>query len=59
MEAIEPLGFEGKIVELESKIEELKKLSDGDELDLSSEIEKLNQKLEILREEIYKNVTAK
>ena len=30
MEAIEPLGFEGKIVELESKIEELKKLSDGD-----------------------------
>ena len=58
MEAIEPLGFEGKIVELESRIEELRKLSDGDTLDLSSEIEKLNQKLEVLREEVYKNVTA-
>lgn len=58
MEVIEPLSFEGKIVELESKIDELRKLSDGDDLDLSNEIKNLSEKLDRLREKVYKSVTA-
>jgi acetyl-coenzyme A carboxylase carboxyl transferase subunit alpha len=38
------LEFEKPIQELEIKIEELKKLSNGSELDLSQEIKRLNKK---------------
>lgn len=38
------LDFEKPIQELEIKIEELKKLSDGSEIDLSQEIKRLNKK---------------
>jgi len=58
MESIEPLGFESKIYELESKIKELEKLSDGDTLDLSEEIRKLESKLEELRAQTYQNISA-
>ena len=46
MQQIEPLHFEEKIQDLEEKIIGLKELSDGDVLDLSSEIENLNIKSE-------------
>lgn len=58
MQQIEPLHFEEKIQDLEQKIVGLKELSDGDVLDLSDEIEKLNQKLSELRKSTYENINA-
>lgn len=58
MESIEPLGFESKIYELESKIKELEGLSDGSTLDLSEQIGQLQNKLEDLRKSVYENVSA-
>lgn len=52
------LDFEKPIQELEIKIEELKKLSDGSEIDLSQEIKRLNKKLKELKTEIFSNLTA-
>lgn len=51
------LDFEKPIQELEQKIEELKKLSDDSDIDLSQEIKRLNKKLKELRTEIYQNLT--
>lgn len=51
------LDFEKPIQELEIKIEELKKLSDGSEIDLSQEIKRLNKKLKELKTEVYSNLT--
>jgi acetyl-CoA carboxylase carboxyl transferase subunit alpha len=58
MVAIEPLGFESKIIDLESKIADLKRLSDGETLDLSSEINRLQEKLTELRQSVYEGVSA-
>jgi acetyl-CoA carboxylase carboxyl transferase subunit alpha len=51
------LEFEKPLEELETKIEELKRLSDGRELDITSEIKKLEKKAKDLRSEIYSNIT--
>lgn len=51
------LDFERPIQELELKIEELKKLSDDSDIDLSQEIKKLNKKLKELKVEIFSNLT--
>lgn len=51
------LDFEKPVVELERKIEELKKLSSGENMDLSDEIKKLEEKLEKLKKEIFENLT--
>jgi acetyl-CoA carboxylase carboxyl transferase subunit alpha len=51
------LEFEKPLEELETKIEELKRLSDGRELDITSEIKKLVKKANDLRSEIFSNVT--
>ena len=51
------LDFEKPLEELESKIEELKRLSDGQELDISSEIKKLEKKTKDLRAEIFSSLT--
>ena len=51
------LEFEKPIEELELKIEELRRLSIGSDLDLVGEIEKLEKKVNALRESIYKNLT--
>jgi acetyl-CoA carboxylase carboxyl transferase subunit alpha len=51
------LDFEKPLEELETKIEELKKLSDGRELDITSEIKKIEKKAKDLRSEIFSNVT--
>ncbi|WP_353685127.1 acetyl-CoA carboxylase carboxyltransferase subunit alpha [Thermodesulfovibrio sp. 3907-1M] len=52
------LDFEKPIQELETKIEELRKLSDGSDIDLSQEIKRLNKKLKELKSEVYSNLTA-
>lgn len=49
------LEFEKPIVELEKKIEEMRKLEDN--LDISDEIKQLEQKVLALKENIYKNLT--
>jgi acetyl-CoA carboxylase carboxyl transferase subunit alpha len=49
------LEFEKPIIELEQKIEEMRKLSDS--LDISNEISKLEKKVNELRSSVYKDLT--
>lgn len=49
------LDFEKPVIELEKKIEEMKGLSDT--LDIQPQIEELEQQVEMLRGEIYRNLT--
>lgn len=51
------LEFEKPIAELEKKIQELKSCEANDHLDLSKEIKVLEQKLELLRDQIYGALT--
>jgi acetyl-CoA carboxylase carboxyl transferase subunit alpha len=51
------LEFERPIEELELKIEELKRASDGKDIDISSEIKKLEKKVNDLRSEIFSSLT--
>lgn len=54
---VQPLEFESQIYELETKIEELKNLSNIAEDDFKSEIESLEKKLEKVKGSVYKNLT--
>lgn len=49
------LEFEKPIIELEQKIEEMRKLSDS--FDISNEISKLEKKINELRNSVYKNLS--
>ncbi len=51
------LDFEKPIEELDNKIEELRRLSDGKDIDISAEIKRLEKKVKELRQEIYSNLT--
>ncbi len=51
------LDFEKPILELERKIEELKKFTSSEKIDLSSEIKKLEDRLENLKKEVFENLT--
>lgn len=51
------LDFEKPLAELEARIEELRAFSREQEIDLSREIETLEQKADALRREIYDNLT--
>lgn len=51
------LEFEKPIEELELKIEELKRISDGKEIDISREVKKLEKKVKELRSEIFSSLT--
>lgn len=51
------LDFEKPILELERKIEELKKFSSSQKLDINSEIAKLEEKLEKVKREVFSNLT--
>ncbi len=51
------LDFEKQLEELESKIEDLKRLSDGKDLDITSDIKRLEKKARELRADIYSNLT--
>jgi len=52
------LDFEKPIVELEKKIQELKSFIADKKIDLSSEVKKLEDRLEHLRKDTYNNLTA-
>ena len=52
------LSFEKDIIELEKKIQELKKFSADKKIDLSSELRRLEEKLEEKRKVTYSNLTA-
>lgn len=51
------LDFEKPVAELEGKIEELRRLADGKEMDLTSEIKKLEKKARELRADIFSKLT--
>lgn len=51
------LDFEKPILELEQKIEELKKFSSSEKIDLSKEIKNLETKLEETKKEIFSKLT--
>ena len=51
------LEFEKPILELERKIEELKKFTSSEKIDFHSEIDRLQQKLGRLKAEIFENLT--
>jgi acetyl-CoA carboxylase carboxyl transferase subunit alpha len=50
------LEFERPIEELELKIDELKRLSDGKDIDISGEIKKLEKKVRDLRPDIFSSL---
>ncbi len=50
--------FEKPIVELENKIKELKEFSSNKQIDLSSEINNLEEKLRSLKRRVYSNLTS-
>ncbi|MBL7070463.1 MAG: acetyl-CoA carboxylase carboxyltransferase subunit alpha [Candidatus Omnitrophica bacterium] len=52
------LSFEKPIADLEKKIQELKNFTSTKKVDLTSEIKRLEEKLGVLREDIYGNLTA-
>jgi acetyl-CoA carboxylase carboxyl transferase subunit alpha len=51
------LDFEKPILELERKIEELKKFTSSENIDLSSEIKKLEDKLDKVKHEVFESLT--
>lgn len=52
------LEFEKPILELERKIEELKKFTSDENIDLNNEIEKLKTKLNKVKREVYDSLTS-
>ncbi len=52
------LNFEKPIVELEHKIHELRHFGSDKKIDLSSEVKRLEEKLDKLKKDIYGNLTA-
>ena len=52
------LEFEKPVLELRKKIAELREISKNSEVDLTTEIDILEKRLEKLEEEVYKNMTA-
>jgi acetyl-CoA carboxylase carboxyl transferase subunit alpha len=51
------LDFEKPVAELENKIEELKHLADGKDMNITSEIKKLEKKARDLRADIFAKIT--
>ena len=52
------LDFEKPILELEKKIEELRGFTSREDIDLSGEIKKLEERLKKVKQEVFKNLTA-
>jgi acetyl-CoA carboxylase carboxyl transferase subunit alpha len=52
------LDFEKPIIELEKKIQELRSFTSDKKVDLSSEVKRLEEKLEHLKQDIYTNLTS-
>jgi len=52
------LPFEKPIVELESKLKELRTFSENQKIDVSLEVQRMQEKIQETREKIYKELTA-
>ena len=52
------LDFEKPIVELETQISDLRSFADGQSMEVSDELRRLEEKAEKLRREIYGNLSA-
>ncbi|MBD8898083.1 acetyl-CoA carboxylase carboxyltransferase subunit alpha [Rhodanobacter sp. DHG33] len=52
------LDFEQPIAELEAKIEELRRTSDGQALDIDEEVGRLREKLKLKTNDIFKNLSS-
>ncbi|MEI7865517.1 MAG: acetyl-CoA carboxylase carboxyltransferase subunit alpha [Chthoniobacterales bacterium] len=53
-----PLEFEKPITELEERLESLREKAKGTDLSFAPEVRKMEQKIGVLRREIYENLTA-
>ncbi|MFH1074201.1 MAG: acetyl-CoA carboxylase carboxyltransferase subunit alpha [Candidatus Firestonebacteria bacterium] len=51
------MDFEKSIIELEKKIDELRKFTESKEIDFSEEIKKLETKAEHMKKEVYENLS--
>src|SRR6185369_10999543 len=56
--ALHPLDFEKPILELQRRLEEIREHSDRHDVDLDSEVEAMEAKIDATRREIYENLTA-
>jgi acetyl-CoA carboxylase carboxyl transferase subunit alpha len=56
--ALHPLDFEKPIIELQRRLEEIREHSDRHDVDLDSEVEAMEAKINATRREIYDNLTA-
>src|ERR1700752_5049608 len=56
--ALHPLDFEKPILELQRRLEEIRESSDRHDVDLESEVEAMEAKIDATRREIYENLTA-
>ena len=54
----QPLEFEKPLVELEKKLDEVKKHSRASDINLDPEVRQMEEKIALTREEIYQNLTA-
>ncbi|MEF3255828.1 MAG: acetyl-CoA carboxylase carboxyltransferase subunit alpha [Deferribacterales bacterium] len=55
--AIQPLEFESQIYELEKKLEELKTISEVVDKDIESKIQKLQDRIQRVKTNVYRNLT--
>ena len=55
---VTPLDFEKPIVELEHKLEDIKKHLQGQEIDSAPEVQRIAARIETVRREIYENLNA-
>jgi acetyl-CoA carboxylase carboxyl transferase subunit alpha len=53
-----PLDFEKPILELQRRLQELRQHSDAPDVDLDSEVQAMQEKIESTRRQIYDNLTA-
>src|SRR4051812_20969194 len=56
--ALQPLDFEKPILELQQRLDEIREHSDRHDVDLDSEVEAMEAKINATRREIYENLTA-
>jgi len=56
--ALHPLDFEKPILELQRRLDEIREHSDRHDVDLDSEVEAMEAKINATRREIYSNLSA-
>jgi len=56
--ALQPLDFEKPILELQRRLQEIREHSDRHEVDIDSEVEAMEAKIDATRRQIYDNLTA-